>query len=115
MHNEQFEVPNLEKEQISRFYRVPNDSEKGEFVSSAEIFQRISYNLYRDITINKMGRAMTALGFRRERSHNIWGYRVVAFTPDEIKTNKSLLAHDARSGPKDMAEDSESDVDSELF
>lgn len=115
MHNEQFEVPNLEKEQISRFYRVPNDSEKGEFVSSAEIFQTISYNLYRDITINKMGRAMTALGFRRVRSRNVWGYRVVAFTPEEIKTNKSLLASDVCSESQEMAKESGSDANSELF
>ena len=92
MHNEQFEVPNLEKEQISRFYRVPRPGEKCEFVSSAEIFQTISYNLYRDITVNKMGRAMTALGFHRVRRNNIWGYDVVAYTPDEIRSNKTVIA-----------------------
>ena len=108
-------MPDLEKEQICRFYRVPNDREKGEFVSSAEIFQTISYNLYRDITINKMGRAMTALGFRRVRSRNVWGYRVVAFTPEEIKTNKSLLASDVCSESQEMAKESGSDANSELF
>ena len=92
MHNEQFEVPNLEKEQISRFYRVPRPGEKCEFISSAEIFQTISYNLYRDISINKMGRAMTALGFHRERRNNIWGYDVVAYTSDEIRNNKTVIA-----------------------
>ena len=115
-HNEQFEVPNLEKEQISRFYRVPKGNERGEFVSSAEILQTISYNLYRDITINKMGRAMTALGFRRVRSHNIWGYRVVTYTPEEIKGNKSLLASDADDQSlQSNDQEAESFGNSELF
>ncbi len=113
--NEKFEVPNLEKEQISRFYRVPVGKEVGEFVSSAEILQTISYNLYRDVTPNKMGRAMTALGFRRERSHNIWGYRVVAYTPDEIRNNKSLLAQDVCPEAKEVPAGSESSGNSELF
>ena len=94
-HNEQFEVPNHEKEQICRFYRVPRPGEKCEFVSTAEIYQNISYNLYRDITVNKLGRAMTALGFRRDRRNNAWGYYVVAYTPDEIRSNKTIPAENS--------------------
>ena len=111
----EFRVPMRDEfDAASRIY-YPKGSEVGEFVSSAEILQTISYNLYRDITPNKMGRAMTALGFKRERSHNIWGYRVVAYSPDEIRNNKTLLAHDACSEAKEEPYGSESSGNSELF
>lgn len=45
------------------------------------------------------GRAMTALGFVRERSHGRWGYHVVAYSDDEIRGNKSVLAYDAKPEP----------------
>ena len=101
-HNELFEVPNLEKEQILRYYRVPVAREKCEFVSSAEIYQNISYNLYRDISVNKMGRVMTDLGFRRVRRNGLWGYLVVAYTPDEIRSNKTLLAREEDAGNAEL-------------
>ena len=40
--------------------------------------------------------AMTALGFKGVRSHGQRGYNVVAYTDDERKANKSMLAYDAK-------------------
>ena len=114
-HNEQFEVPDLAKEQICRYYRVPRGKERGEYVSSAEIYQTISYNLYNDISVNKMGRAMSALGFKRKRRNNIWVYYVVAYTPDEIRANKSLAAMDVDPELHETADDAGSAENAEIF
>ena len=95
-HNERFEVPRLERELISKYYRPPRGDERGEFVSSGEILQTISGNLAPRLTTNKLGRAMTALGFVGVRSKGQRGYNVVAYTAEEIKSNKSLLAFDAK-------------------
>ena len=48
------------------------------------------------LTMNRLGRAMTALGFEGMRSKGQRGYVVVAYKPEEIRANSSLLALDAR-------------------
>ena len=98
-HNERFEVAKPEQELISRYYRLPKPGEPADFVSSAEILMNIGGNLTQRLTTNKLGRAMTALGFRRVRSHNRWGYIAVAYSAEEIKGNQSMLAHDAETDP----------------
>ena len=95
-HNERFEVAKPERELISKYYRLPRKDERGEFVSSAEILQTIGGNLIPRLTMNKLGRAMTALGFEGVRSHGQRGYLVVAYQADDIKANRSILAYDAR-------------------
>ena len=95
-HNERFEVAKPERELISKYYRLPRDGEGGEFVSSGEIMETLGGPLLHKLTMNKLGRAMTALGFEGMRSHGKRGYIVVAYKPDEIKSNRSLLARDAR-------------------
>ena len=95
-HNERFEVAKPERELISKYYRLPRNDEKGEFVSSAEILQTIGGPLVQRLTTNKLGRAMTALGFVAMRSHGQRGYNVVAYSGLEIKENRSMLAYDAK-------------------
>ena len=95
-HNERFEVCKPERELISRFYRVPNDGEPGVFVSATEIMQNVGGLLTSQLTKNKLGRAMTALGFESVRSHGQRGYIVVEFSGEQIKHNKSILAYDAK-------------------
>ena len=95
-HNERFEVAKPERELISRFYRVPQEKEHGVFVSSTEIMQNIGGLLTCQLTKNKLGRAMTALGFESMRSHGQRGYVVVEYSGEEIRHNKSVLAYDAK-------------------
>ena len=47
------------------------------------------------LTVEKIGSAMRALGFKPHRSHGRRGYRVVAYKSDEIEANRRLLAYDA--------------------
>ena len=95
-HNEAFEAPNLERELISERFRVPGAGETGEFVTSGYIMQAIGGNLSQKLSANKVGRAMTDLGFRRMRSHGERGYVVVAYSADEVKARKRIKAYDAK-------------------
>ena len=95
-HNERFEVPKPEQELISKYYRPPRDDERGVFVSSTEILQKVGGTLTYRLTSNKLGRAMTALGFVAVRSHGRRGYNVVEYNDKERLMNQSMLAYDAR-------------------
>jgi len=95
-HNERFEVPKPERELISTYYRMPKQGEPGQFVSSADILIHIGGTLTQRLSSNKLGRAMTALGFVGVRSHGQRGYNVVAYSPEEVRANRSMLACDAR-------------------
>ena len=112
-HNERFEVAKPELELISKYFRVPKENERGEFVSNTEIMQTIGGNLMPRLTSNNLGRAMTALGFKRMRSHGQRGYTVVAYSPEDIKANKSVLAYDAR--PESEPEEMTSDTNDTIF
>jgi hypothetical protein len=92
-------VAQPERELILKYYRLPRKDERGEFVSSTDILQTIGGNMVYQLTRNKLGRAMTALGFERKRSHGQWGYNVVAYSAEEIKGNRSVLACDAQEEP----------------
>ena len=94
--NGRFEVSKPERELISRHYRPPKENEPGVFVSSTEILMVIGGSLVQRLTANRLGRAMTALGFTGVRSHGQRGYNVVAYSPEEMRSNRSVLACDAR-------------------
>lgn len=94
-HNERFEVPKPEQDLISKYYRPPHGDEKGVFVSSTEILQKIGGGMTYLLTSNRLGRAMTALGFVGMRSHSRRGYNVVEYSDKERMMNQSMLAYDA--------------------
>ena len=96
-HNERFEVAKPEHELISRYYRLPKEGEPGVFVTNTDILQTVGGLLTQRLTSNRLGRAMTALGFKGVRSHGQRGYNVVAYTDDERKANRSMLACDSRT------------------
>ena len=103
-HNKTFETPSPEQESISRCFRLPGDGEKGEFYSATDILAHIGGNPALKMTIEKIGSAMKALGFRQYHSHGRRGYRVVPYKPDEIEMNRRMLAYDARPDDGDGEE-----------
>ena len=105
--NKQFEVPHPEQEAIRKYFRMPNEDEKGEFYTATEILEHISRNLTLKMAPEKIGSAMSDLGFVKYRSHGRRGYRVVPYKPDEIEMNRRMLAYDARPESEAVASDSE--------
>ena len=106
-HNRTFETPQSEQEAIMTHFHAPRDGERGDFYTATDILGKIGYNPALRITIEKIGSAMKALGFKRYRSHGRRGYRLVAYKPEEIEMNRRMLACDAR--PEDEDNDGEGD------
>lgn len=95
VHNRQFEVPDLLTELVCRHFRRPEGGVQGQFLTAAEIFQTLNANPMLRLNPNQLGRVMTQLGFERTRCRGLRGYRVVVKNGDEIRAEKSLMAHDA--------------------
>ena len=112
-HNAAFETPQIERELISERFRLPHEGETGEFVTATYILQSISGNLVQKLNANKVGRAMTDLGFQRMRSHGERGYIVVAYSADEIKARQRMKACDAK--PEDGRTDDAFDANDAAF
>ena len=106
-HNRTFETPQSEQEAIMTHFHAPRDGERGAFYTATDILGKIGYNPALRITIEKIGSAMKALGFKRYRSHGRRGYRLVAYKPEEIEMNRRMLACDAR--PEDEDDGGEGD------
>ena len=106
-HNRTFETPQSEQEAIMTHFHAPRDGERGDFYTATDILGKIGYNPALRITIEKIGSAMKALGFKRYRSHGRRGYRLVAYKPEEIEMNRRMLACDAR--PEDEDDGGEGD------
>ena len=96
-HNEAFESPKTAHEAILKYLRKPNEGEPGEFVTATDILQLVGSNPVLQLTTNKIGRAMTALGFERMRSNTgARGYIVRLYSAEEIKARQRLAAYDAK-------------------
>ena len=106
-HNRTFETPQSEQEAIMTHFHAPRAGERGDFYTATDILGKIGYNPALRITIEKIGSAMKALGFKRYRSHGRRGYRLVAYKPEEIEMNRRMLACDAR--PEDEDDGGEGD------
>ncbi len=104
-HNKTFETPQPEQEAIMTHFRPPRDGERGDFYTATDILGKIGYNPALRLTIEKIGSAMKALGFKRHRSHGRRGYRLVAYKPEEIEMNRRMLACDARPEGEDHGEE----------
>ncbi len=71
LHNEQFEIPDLEKELIQLYYRKPEKGEKGILISNSEILQKISLGLKNPISTVNIGISMKKLGFNALKRNSI--------------------------------------------
>ena len=96
VHNKHFETPHPEQEAISRYFRLPQDNERGDFYTATDILLAVGANPAVRLTVENIGSAMRALGFKPQRSHGRRGFRVVAYKTDEIEANRRMLAYDAQ-------------------
>ena len=95
-HNATFETPRTAHELISRYLRKPKEGEPSEFLSATDILQLVGSNPVLKLTTNKIGRAMTDLGFERMRTGSERGYIAVQYSAEEIKARQRMKACDAK-------------------
>lgn len=91
VHNERFEVPNLEEELIRMYYRKPLPGEAGAFIATAGILQRINAMIKTPLSSIKIGIIMRKIGFDCYKNNGNRGYRIVELSPSEITENKHLV------------------------
>ena len=112
-HNATFETPRTAHELISRYLRKPKPGEPSEFLSATDILQLVGSNPVLKLTTNKIGRAMTDLGFERMRTGSERGYNVVQYSAEEIKARQRMKACDAK--PETAGEDDANDTNDAFF
>lgn len=103
-HNEAFEATHAELEEIQKHFRLPGPGEEGEFVTRTDIYTTISWNHTLKLDIDKIGPAMTKLGFKRKRFSSERGYIVCRYTePEKVerKRAKALIAKDEDDSDND--------------
>ena len=112
-HNATFETPRTAHELISRYLRKPKPGEPSEFLSATDILQLVGSNPVLKLTTNKIGRAMTDLGFERMRTGSERGYNVVQYSAEEIKARQRMKACDAK--PETAGENDANDINDAFF
>ena len=112
-HNATFETPHTAHELISRYLRKPKPGEPSDFLSATDILQLVGSNPVLKLTTNKIGRAMTDLGFERMRTGSERGYNVVQYSAEEIKARQRMKACDAK--PETAGEDDANDTNDAFF
>ena len=97
-HNMQFETVRPECELIDEYFRKPREDEQGEFLSAAVIQQQIGAVPMKDITVVKIGRALTTMGFEDKILHGIRRYRVVRLNESERQLRRHTLPDEGGEG-----------------
>ena len=92
IHNIHFEAPNLEEELIMTYYRKPFSDERGVFVTTARILERINTCIRQPLIANKIGMVMKKLGFESVRYNSKRGYIVIELTGDDIQRSMKSAA-----------------------
>ena len=104
-HNRSFETPHQEQEAIAKYFRMPRDDERGQFYTATDILQTVGGSPAVRLRVEDIGSAMKALGYQQYRSHGRRGYRVVPYKTEEIESNRTQLAYDARPESEALASD----------
>ena len=97
-HNRAFETPRLEDELVDLYFRKPAKGEYGIFMPSAQAFQIISGNIANKLNVFAVGRAFSAMGFKRAVRDHIRGYIVIQRTPEEIKARQRFIVTEGTEG-----------------
>jgi predicted P-loop ATPase len=88
VENERFEAPNMERELILTYYRVPQPGETGTFATISDIIARIGMNIKQVLSAQKVGVEMTKLGFEKTKKNGMRGYVVIEYTMDQVIANR---------------------------
>lgn len=83
-HNQDFVEPDLCMAAVSKFYRSPSNDEIGIKVTATDVMMKVgAFFRSPDITLSKIGIAMTQLGFAKTKTGNKSRYYVMEIQPGE--------------------------------
>ena len=95
-HITHFEVPNIEEELISTYYRVPKRGEDFQLVSATNIIEHVNTLIKRALSSVKVGIAMKKLGFTQVKSDGKRFYKVVTLSIAETNSQRKVDINDAK-------------------
>jgi hypothetical protein len=93
--NEEFSLPNMERELILTYFRKPYSNEHGDFYTSSDIIEHIGGKLASKLTTRKVNEALRALGFKEHRKNWERGWICVMLTYEEVKLQRHREAMEA--------------------
>lgn len=92
VRNKDFQILSIERELISKAFRIPEKSTECIFLTATEIMQHIMSTEIipaRGLSKIAIGRAMKQEGFNREKQFGVYGYNVVPLKHISINHSKS--------------------------
>ena len=94
--NRRFQVANLERQLVYRYYRRPAGADEGEVVSVAGAMQHIGGNMTAKLRKERVEQAFIDLGFEPVACDGLTGYLAVQRAPEEVSMLGRQLATRAR-------------------
>lgn len=92
-HNEDYQVPCLERDLIQTLYQVPmKGAADAVFLTVGQILQTINMFLHVPLNTMRLGLAMKQLGFRRVKAGGKRGYLVIELNAESVNRNKHAMA-----------------------
>ena len=85
-HNRAFEAPNLERELVALYFRVPLLHEPGIFMTIARAMQVMGSSMTLKLNPIRVGQAFADCGFEKHRNKTGRGYIVMMRTAEEIRS-----------------------------
>jgi predicted P-loop ATPase len=102
-HNRDYQVPCMEEELIPLHFRKPGPDEIGQFFSTSDILKHIGDNISYKLSLVKVGKAMSQLGFEKRRSGSLNGWICIPINPQDFVDQRKRMA--MHSEKDDMMDD----------
>lgn len=87
-HNHRFEQPEPEEELIRTHFRMAYEGNPGVFVTATDILAHISMGMRNTLSVQKIGRVMTKLGYEQTRYRGKRGYIVVIMSAEDMERER---------------------------
>ena len=93
VHNQEYETPSIEREQVELYFRKPVERHEGVFMPVSEAVKIVGEHSPLRLSNTLMGRAFTELGFTPKKYNKTRGYIVVVRTKEERDAYRRSMAH----------------------
>ena len=77
LRNDKFQIVSPEKDMIQKYFTYPKNKDEAEFLTPTEILHYINtYTIGIRLSTIVIGKALKAIGFKRDKQHQVYGYWV---------------------------------------
>ena len=112
-HNEEFQVPCLERDLIQTLYQVPMEgATNAVFLTTGQILQTISGVLHMQLKASRISVVMKQLGYPQVKAGGKRGYLVIELNAETVNENKHTMARYVKP-PKPKQEDEKDSMETQ--